>query len=141
MLVAAAVVATLLQQSAFHAGSLQTSVPAMLVLEPIVAVMLGQFVLGEHLIVSGPQRHRAGDRRAGDGRGDHRAGPGRRRLRGRAGSRHAPSRPLTRMMVGVSTEPGSPSPDRREPGRAAVGAFFDLDGTLVAGFTAMAHAE
>lgn len=55
MLIAAAVVATLLQQSAFHAGSLQTSVPAMLVLEPIVAVMLGQFVLGEHLIVSGPR--------------------------------------------------------------------------------------
>ncbi len=52
MLIAAAVVATLLQQSAFHAGSLQTSVPAMLVLEPIVAVLLGQVVLGEHLMVS-----------------------------------------------------------------------------------------
>lgn len=52
MLVTAAVTATLLQQSAFHAGSLQTSVPAMLVLEPIVAVLLGQIVLGEHLIVS-----------------------------------------------------------------------------------------
>lgn len=51
-LIAAAVVATLLQQSAFHAGSLQTSVPAMLVLEPIVAVMLGQIVLEEHLVVS-----------------------------------------------------------------------------------------
>lgn len=46
--------ATLLQQSAFHAGSLQASVPAMLVLEPVVAVLLGQVVLGEHLAVSTP---------------------------------------------------------------------------------------
>lgn len=52
VLIAAAVAATLLQQSAFHAGSLQTSVPAMLVLEPLVAVLLGQVVLGEHLEVS-----------------------------------------------------------------------------------------
>ena len=48
------VVATLLQQSAFHAGSLQASVPAMLVLEPVVAVLLGQMILGEHLIVNPP---------------------------------------------------------------------------------------
>ena len=48
------VVATLLQQSAFHAGSLQASVPAMLVLEPVVAVLLGQVILGEHLIVNPP---------------------------------------------------------------------------------------
>jgi threonine/homoserine efflux transporter RhtA len=47
------VVATLLQQSAFHAGSLQTSVPTMLVLEPVVAVLLGAIVLGEHLSISG----------------------------------------------------------------------------------------
>ncbi len=45
------VVAMLLQQSSFHAGSLQTSVPTMLVLEPIVAVVLGAVVLGEHLNV------------------------------------------------------------------------------------------
>jgi drug/metabolite transporter (DMT)-like permease len=51
VLIAAAVSATLLQQSAFHAGSLQTSVPVMLVLEPMVAVLLGQVVLGEHLEV------------------------------------------------------------------------------------------
>lgn len=44
--------ATLLQQSAFHAGSLKASVPAMLVLEPLVAVLLGQVVLGEHLEVN-----------------------------------------------------------------------------------------
>lgn len=47
------VVATLLQQSAFHAGSLQTSVPTMLVLEPVVAVVLGSVVLGEHLSITG----------------------------------------------------------------------------------------
>ena len=47
------VVATLLQQSAFHAGSLQTSVPTMLVLEPVVAVVLGSIVLGEHMLITG----------------------------------------------------------------------------------------
>ncbi|MDT5017612.1 MAG: hypothetical protein QOD39_3772 [Mycobacterium sp.] len=46
------IVAVFLQQSAFHAGSLQTSVPTMLVLEPVVAVVLGAVVLGEHLDVS-----------------------------------------------------------------------------------------
>jgi drug/metabolite transporter (DMT)-like permease len=45
------VLATLLQQSSFHAGSLQTSVPTMLVLEPVIAVILGAVVLGEHLNV------------------------------------------------------------------------------------------
>jgi len=54
LLVAVGVSATLLQQAAFHAGSLQASVPAMLVLEPVVAVMLGQVVLGEHLAVGRP---------------------------------------------------------------------------------------
>lgn len=53
LLVALGVLATLLQQSAFHAGSLQMSVPIMLVLEPVVAVALGAVVLGEHLSVSG----------------------------------------------------------------------------------------
>ena len=53
-LIEVAVAATLLQQSAFHAGSLKASVPAMLVLEPVVAVLLGQVVLGEHLAVSTP---------------------------------------------------------------------------------------
>lgn len=47
------VVAMLLQQSAFHAGALQMSVPTMLVLEPVVAVTLGALVLNEHLSVSG----------------------------------------------------------------------------------------
>ncbi|HPZ96416.1 MAG TPA: DMT family transporter [Mycobacterium sp.] len=54
LLFAVGVAATLLQQAAFHAGSLQASVPAMLVLEPVVAVMLGQVVLGEHLAVDRP---------------------------------------------------------------------------------------
>jgi drug/metabolite transporter (DMT)-like permease len=52
-LVVLGVVATLLQQSAFHAGALQTSVPTMLVLEPVVAVCLGAVLLGEELDVSG----------------------------------------------------------------------------------------
>jgi threonine/homoserine efflux transporter RhtA len=52
LLVLIAVFATFLQQSAFHAGSLQTSVPTMLVLEPVIAVLLGAIVLGEHLDVS-----------------------------------------------------------------------------------------
>jgi threonine/homoserine efflux transporter RhtA len=47
------IVAVFLQQSAFHAGSLQTSVPTMLVLEPVIAVVLGAVVLGEHLNVGG----------------------------------------------------------------------------------------
>ena len=47
------IVAVFLQQSAFHAGALQTSVPTMLVLEPVIAVVLGAVVLGEHLTVSG----------------------------------------------------------------------------------------
>ena len=52
LLVLIAVFATFLQQSAFHAGSLQTSVPTMLVLEPVIAVLLGAIVLGENLDVS-----------------------------------------------------------------------------------------
>ncbi len=48
------VVATLLQQSAFHAGSLRASVPAMLVLEPVVAVLLGQIIFGENLTTNPP---------------------------------------------------------------------------------------
>jgi drug/metabolite transporter (DMT)-like permease len=49
------IAATLLQQSAFHAGALQTSVPTMLVLEPLVAVSLGVIVLGEALSVTDPR--------------------------------------------------------------------------------------
>jgi drug/metabolite transporter (DMT)-like permease len=53
LLVALAVTVTVLQQSAFHAGALQASVPIMLVGEPIVAVLLGVVILGEHLVVRG----------------------------------------------------------------------------------------
>ena len=52
-LVVLGIIATLLQQSAFHAGALQTSVPTMLVLEPVVAVCLGAILLGEELDVGG----------------------------------------------------------------------------------------
>lgn len=54
LLVALAVAATALQQWAFQAGALQASVPMMLVGEPIVAVLLGMVVLGEHLTVHHP---------------------------------------------------------------------------------------
>lgn len=48
-LVVLGIIATLLQQSAFHAGALHSSVPTMLVLEPVVAVILGAILLGEEL--------------------------------------------------------------------------------------------
>lgn len=53
VLVALAVTVTAVQNSAFHAGALQASVPIMLVGEPVVAVLLGVVVLGEHLAVGG----------------------------------------------------------------------------------------
>lgn len=53
LLVALAITVTVLQQSAFHAGALQASVPIMLVGEPMVAVLLGVVVLGEYLVVRG----------------------------------------------------------------------------------------
>ncbi|GAC1399348.1 MAG: DMT family transporter [Mycobacterium sp.] len=52
LIVALAVTGTLLQQSAFHAGALQVSVPTMIVVEPVVAVLLALIVLGEQLRVS-----------------------------------------------------------------------------------------
>ena len=53
VLVALAVVVTIMQQWAFRAGALSASVPIMLVGEPVVAVALGTVVLGEHLTVRG----------------------------------------------------------------------------------------
>jgi len=53
VLIVLGIVATLLQQSAFHAGALQTSVPTMLVIEPVVAVLIGAVVLGEALETTG----------------------------------------------------------------------------------------
>ena len=49
LLIAIAVVVTILQQSAFNAGALQASVPIMLVGEPLVAILIGMVVLGEQL--------------------------------------------------------------------------------------------
>jgi drug/metabolite transporter (DMT)-like permease len=54
VLIVLAIGVTVLQQSAFHAGALQASVPVMLVGEPMVAVLLGVVILGEHLLVRGP---------------------------------------------------------------------------------------
>ncbi|MFF0818178.1 DMT family transporter [Rhodococcus sp. NPDC003318] len=48
-LIVVAVVATSLQQSAFQAGSLQASLPASTIMEPVVATLLGFVVLGEYL--------------------------------------------------------------------------------------------
>lgn len=53
LLVILAVAVTMVQSSAFHAGALQASLPIMLVGEPVVAVLLGVVVLGEHLAVQG----------------------------------------------------------------------------------------
>jgi hypothetical protein len=53
LLVVLAVAVTMVQSSAFHAGALKASVPIMLVGEPVVAVVLGVVVLGEHLAVRG----------------------------------------------------------------------------------------
>ena len=54
MLVALALTVTVVQNAALHAGALQASVPIMLVGEPVVAVLLGIVVLGEHVGVRGP---------------------------------------------------------------------------------------
>jgi drug/metabolite transporter (DMT)-like permease len=54
VLIALAVTVILVQNAAFHAGALQASLPIMLVGEPVVAVLLGVIVLGEHLAVRGP---------------------------------------------------------------------------------------
>jgi drug/metabolite transporter (DMT)-like permease len=52
LLIALAIGGTMLQQSAFHAGALQVSVPTTVILEPIVAVLLAVIVLGENLRVT-----------------------------------------------------------------------------------------
>ncbi|OBI14529.1 hypothetical protein A5714_13555 [Mycobacterium sp. E2462] len=53
VLIALAATVMVVQSSAFHAGALQASVPIMLVGEPIVAVLLGVIVLGDHVAVGG----------------------------------------------------------------------------------------
>lgn len=54
LLVAVVVCAVLAQQRAFGAGELQTSFPAMNVMEPAVAMVLGVVLLGENIYVSPP---------------------------------------------------------------------------------------
>jgi hypothetical protein len=54
-LVVAVVGGTLLQQSAFQAGDLAASLPAVTVGEPVVAAVIGLTVLGERLRVDGPE--------------------------------------------------------------------------------------
>lgn len=43
----------LLTQSAFHSGRLSLSLPAMTVVQPIVAIVIGIFVFGEHIATRG----------------------------------------------------------------------------------------
>jgi drug/metabolite transporter (DMT)-like permease len=53
-MVAAAVVALLLTQSAFHAGALRLSLPTLTVAQPLVAVAIGLGFFGEHVDARGP---------------------------------------------------------------------------------------
>ncbi|RFU21632.1 DMT family transporter [Geodermatophilus marinus] len=55
LLVVALVGGTVVQQSAYQAGALEASLPAMTVGEPVVAVALGIAVLGEHLRAGGTE--------------------------------------------------------------------------------------
>lgn len=55
LLIALALIGVGLQQAAFNAGPLQASLPAMTVVEPIVAFTLGYIVLGEHFQAVGAQ--------------------------------------------------------------------------------------
>jgi hypothetical protein len=54
-LVVAVVGGTLLQQSAFQAGDLTASLPAVTVGEPVVAAVIGLTVFGERLRANGPE--------------------------------------------------------------------------------------
>jgi drug/metabolite transporter (DMT)-like permease len=48
-----AVCGLMLSQSAFQAGDLKWSLPALTVVEPVVAIAIGQLLFGEHISVSG----------------------------------------------------------------------------------------
>jgi hypothetical protein len=54
-LIPAALAGMIFQQSAFRAGALTASLPTVTVAKPVVASMLGVFVLGETLNTSGPR--------------------------------------------------------------------------------------
>jgi drug/metabolite transporter (DMT)-like permease len=51
-LIVVSVVGFLLNQSAFQAGALRWSLPVMTILEPLVAIMIGEFMFGEHIDTS-----------------------------------------------------------------------------------------
>lgn len=53
VLIAGGVVGTLLAQSAFQAGSLRLSLPTLTVVQPLVAIAIGQVLFGEHLATRG----------------------------------------------------------------------------------------
>jgi drug/metabolite transporter (DMT)-like permease len=53
-LILAALIATVFQQSSYRAGALTASMPTMIVIEPVVASVLGVTVLGETLGAHGP---------------------------------------------------------------------------------------
>ena len=54
-LIGLAIIGTAIQQASFNAGELKNSLPAMTVVEPIVAFILGYTILGEKFQVSGYQ--------------------------------------------------------------------------------------
>jgi hypothetical protein len=53
-LAVASIVGLLLNQSAFQAGELRWSLPAITVLEPIVAIIIGQGLFAEHIASTAP---------------------------------------------------------------------------------------
>ena len=53
-LAVACIVGLLLNQSAFQAGELRWSLPVLTVLEPIVAIIIGQVLFGEHIASAAP---------------------------------------------------------------------------------------
>jgi drug/metabolite transporter (DMT)-like permease len=55
-LIAATVAGLLLNQSAFQAGDLRWSLPVITILEPLVAIAIGEFMFGEHIASSGLAR-------------------------------------------------------------------------------------
>jgi len=54
--VVAAAIGLLFVQSAFHAGELRLSLPTLTVIQPIVAIAIGQFIFGEKIASAGLAR-------------------------------------------------------------------------------------
>jgi drug/metabolite transporter (DMT)-like permease len=55
-LILAGVAALILNQSAFQAGRLEWSLPVMTILEPLAAIVIGEFMFGEHIAGGLPAR-------------------------------------------------------------------------------------